>query len=151
MAPRYRVTLESKERKDLVSLTRTVKTSGKLFRNGRALLLCDKGPDGPAWTVSRTAQALGVSTRTIEHLKRRFVAEGLEAALGRTARPRKPRAVTFDGEFEARLVALACSSVPEGRTRRTVRLLAAQAVELGLAPRVSPMTGHRVPKKQTAS
>ena len=151
MAPRYRVTLESKERKDLVSLTRTVKTSGKLFRNGRALLLCDKGPDGPAWTVSRTAPALGVSTRTIEHLKRRFVEEGLEAALGRKPRPRKPRAVTFDGEFEARLVALACSPAPEGRTRWTVRLLAAKAVELGLAPRVSPMTVHRVLKKQTAS
>ena len=70
MAPRYRVTLESEERKDLVSLTRTVKTSGKLFRNARALLLCDKGPDGPAWTVGQTAQALGVSSRTIEHLKR---------------------------------------------------------------------------------
>ena len=82
MAPRYRVTLKFKERKDLVSLTRTAKTSGKLFRSARALL-CDKGPEGPAWTVSKTAQALGVSSRMIEHLKRRFVQEGLEVARGR--------------------------------------------------------------------
>ena len=61
MAPRYRVTLESNERKDLVSLTRIAKTSAKLFRNARALLLCDKGPEGPAWTVGKTAEALGVS------------------------------------------------------------------------------------------
>ena len=107
MAPRYRVTLESNERKDLVSLTRIAKTSAKLFRNARALLLCDKGPEGPAWTVGKTAEALGVSARTLEHLKRRFVEEGLEAALWRKPRPRKPRAVTFDGEFEARLIALA--------------------------------------------
>ena len=147
MAPRYRVTLESKERTELVSLTRTVKTSGKLFRNARALLLCDKGPEGPAWTVGKTAQALGVSSRTIEHLKRRFVEEGLEAALRRKPRARKTRAVTFDSEFEARLVALACSPAPEGRTRWTVRLLAAKAVELGLAPRVSPMTVHRILRK----
>ena len=55
--------------------------------------------------------------------------------------------MTFDGEFEARLVALACSPAPDGRTRWTVRLLAAKAVELGLAPRVSPMTVHRILKK----
>ena len=107
---------------------------------------CDKGPEGPAWTVGKTAQALGVSSRTIEHLKRRFVEQGLDAALRR-----KPRAVTFDGEFEACLVALACSPAPEGRTRWTVRLLAAKAVEPGLAPRVSPMTVHRILRKQTAS
>ncbi len=149
MAPRYRVTLEPEEREELASLTRTVKTSGKLFANARALLLCDKGPAGPDphWTVARTAEALGVSSRTIEHLKRRFVEEGLEAALRRKPRPRKPRASTFDGKFQARLIALACSPAPEGRARWTVRLLAEKAVELGLAPRVSPMTVHRILKK----
>ena len=147
MAPRYRVTLESDERKYLLQLTRTSKSSGKLFRNARALLLCDRGPEGPGWTVARTAEALGVSSRTIEHLKRRFVQRGLEAALGRKPRPRKPRTVTFDGEFEARLVALACSPAPPGRRRWTVRLLAAQAVELGFAARVSPMTVQRILKK----
>ena len=149
-APRYRVTLEPGERADLVSLTRTAKTSGKVFRNARALLLCDRGPGGPAWTVSHSAEALGVSSRTIEHLKRRFVEEGLEAALQRKPRPRRPRAVTFDGEFEARLVALACSPAPVGRTRWTVRLLARRAVELGLA-RVSPMTVHRVLRKRSCA
>lgn len=59
---------------------------------------------------------------------------------------RKPRALTFDGELEAHLVALACSSAQEGRTRWTVRLLATKAVELGVAPRVAPMTVHRVQK-----
>ena len=55
--------------------------------------------------------------------------------------------MTFDGEFEARLVALACSPAPEGRTRWTVRWLAATEVELGLAPQVSPMNVHRILKK----
>ena len=128
----------------MVSLTRTVKTSGKLFANARALPLCDRGPEGPdpPWTVAKTAEALGVSSRTIEHLKRRFVEEGLESALRR-----KPRAATFDGKFQARLIALACSPAPEGRARWTVRLLAEKAVELGMARRVSPMTVHRILKK----
>ena len=151
MAPRYRVTLEAAEREELLALTRSGKTARNVFVSARALLLCDQDPHGPAWTVAATAEALGVSARTIEHLKRRFVEEGLEAALRRKPRPRKPRAVTFDGAFEARLVALACSQAPVGRRRWTVRLLAEKAVELGLAPSVSPMTVQRILKKTHSS
>ena len=94
----YRVTLTPQERQELQALTRTGKTSGKRFLYARALLLCDNGPDGPGWTVARTAEAMGVTARTVEHLKRRFVEEGLTAALQRKQRQRPPREVTFDGE-----------------------------------------------------
>ena len=107
MAPRYRVTLTVEERSELKALTRAAtKTTGKRFLYARALLLCDRGPEGPG-TVARVAEALGVSARTIEHLKRRFVEQGLEFALERKRRVRPPRKVIFDGAFEARLVALA--------------------------------------------
>ncbi|MBN2256041.1 MAG: helix-turn-helix domain-containing protein, partial [Deltaproteobacteria bacterium] len=85
-------------------------------------------------------EALGVSSRSIEHLKKRFVEDGLEAALKRKAREKPPRDIIFDGAFEARLVALACSDTPEGHRRWTVRLLADKAVELGIADSVSHMT-----------
>ena len=147
MVPRYRLTLDSDERPQLFASTRISKAPARLFRNARALLLCDQGPEGPGWTVGRTAEALGVSSRTIEHLKRRFVQEGLEAALSREPSPRKPRAVTFDGEFEARWVELARSPAPAGLRRWAVRLLAKKAVGLGLAPRVSAMTVHRMLRK----
>ena len=118
MAPRYRVTLTVEERSELKALTRAAtKTTGKRFLYARALLLCDRGPEGPGWTVARVAEALGVSARTIEHLKRRFVEQGLEFALERKRRVRPPRKVIFDGVFEARLVALACSQAPPGRKR----------------------------------
>ena len=104
MAPRFRVTLESEERQELLGLTRTWKTSSKHFIYAWALLLCDRGPDGADWTVTRTAEALGVSDRTIEHVKQRFVQEGIEAALRRQPKLRAPK---FDGAFAARLVALA--------------------------------------------
>ena len=75
MAQRYQVTLELEEHEKLVSLTRTVAMVAKLFANARALLLCDKCPEGPdpPWTVAKTVDVLGASPRTIEHLKRRFV------------------------------------------------------------------------------
>jgi len=111
------------------------------------LLLCDAGDDGPAWNVADVAKALGVTSRTIEHLKKRFVEDGLEAALERKPREKPPREVTFDGAFEARLIAMACSDVPEGHQRWTVRLLADKVVELNIAPSVSHMTVQRVLKK----
>jgi len=121
------------------------------FVHARALLLCDAGLHGPAWSVADVAEALGVSSRTIEHLKKRFVEEGLEVALERKPRETPPREVIFDGAFEARLIALACSDAPEGRRRWTVRLLADKAVELNFAPSVSHMTVQRILKKTNLS
>ena len=151
MPPRYRITLSKQERKELEALTRNGKTGAKKFIHARALLLCDAGPDGPAWTVAVAAEALGVTSRTIEHLKKRFVEDGLEAALVRKTREKPPRDVIFDGAFEARLIALACSDVPEGYQRWTVRLLADKIVELNFASSVSHMTVQRVLKKMNLS
>ena len=151
MPPRYRITLSKQERKELEALTRNGKTGAKKFIHARALLLCDAGPDGPAWTVAVAAEALGVTSRTIEHLKKRFVEDGLEAALVRKTREKPPRDVIFDGAFEARLIALACSDAPEGYQRWTVRLLADKAVELNFTSSVSHMTVQRVLKKMNLS
>jgi transposase len=151
MSPRYRVTLTKEERDELEALTRRGKTHARRFIHARALLLCDAGADGPAWNVADVATALGVTSRAIEHLKKRFVEDGLEAALERKPREKPPREVVFDGAFEARLIALACSDAPEGHRRWTVRLLADKAVELKFAESVSHMTVQRALKKTNLS
>ena len=96
--------------------------------------------------VADVAAALGVTSRTVEHLKQRFVEEGLEAALARKPQ-RKPREATFDGAFDARLTALACSPAPAGYQRWTVRLLADKLVELKIVASISTMTVQRSLKK----
>jgi transposase len=151
MSPRYRVTLTKEERKELEAITHRGKTHARRFIHARALLLCDASADGPAWNVADVATALGVSSRAIEHLKKRFVEDGLEAALERKPREKPPREVTFDGAFEARLISLACSDAPAGHRRWTVRLLADKAVELRFAESVSHMTVQRVLKKTNLS
>jgi len=150
MKPRYRVTLTEQERQELEAL-KTGRTSAKRFLYARALLLCDAGPQGPAWNVADVAEAMGVTPRTIEHLKKRFVEDGLAGALARKQPETPPPQVTFDGAFEARLIALACSETPQDRRRWTVRLLAEKAVEVNLAPSVSHMTVQRILKKTNLS
>jgi len=145
---RYRVTLTESERQSLTALTRTSKTDSRKFIHARALLLCDAGPhaEHAPWTMDQIAAAFGISDRTVEQIKKRFVEEGMEAALER--KPRSiPRPVTFDGAFQARLLAIACSQPPDGRARWTVRLLAEKVVELQIAPEVSHMTVARILKK----
>jgi hypothetical protein len=127
-------------------MTRGKDATAAKFVHARALLLCDAGPQGDPWKVGDVAQALGVTPRTIEHLKQRFVEEGIDAALQR--RPSvKPPKITYDGAFDARVCALACSQAPEGRARWTVRLLAEKVVELKIAEKVSTMTIQRSLKK----
>ena len=151
MAPRYRVTLTKEEREELEAMTRRGRIEARRFKNARALLLCDAGPEGPGWKVADMASALGMSSRSIENLKKRFVEKGLEAALARKKREKPPREIKFDGAFEARLIALACSKIPDGYRRWTVRLLAEKAVELKFAESVSHMSIQRVLKKTNFS
>ncbi len=130
MAPRYRVTLTKEERDDLNVISTKGKRAARTVLYARALLLLDAGEFGPKWTVGKVAEAIGVTARSLEHLKKRFVEEGPQAAIERKRRTTPPREIQFGGEFEAHLLALACSEAPEGRDRWTIRLLAEKMVEL---------------------
>lgn len=147
MAPRYKVTLTREERLELEAISTKGKRAARTVLYARALLLLDAGEDGPKWLVEKVAEAVGTTTRSLEHLKKRFVEEGLSAAIERKERLTPPREIQFGGEFEAQLIALACSEAPDGRSRWTVRLLAEKMVELNLVQSVSPMTVCNTLKK----
>ena len=149
--PRYRVTLTDEEREELEMITKKGTETARRFKFARALLLCDESEERKPWGTVQIAEALGVTSRTIEHLKERFVTGGLPLALERKERETPPREIKFDGRFEAHLIALACSDPPEGRARWTVRLLADKAVELEYAPAVSHMSVQRILKKNNLS
>ncbi len=151
MAPRYKVTLTKEERKDLEVISTKGKRAARTILYARALLLLDAGDDGPKWLVQTVAEAVGVTTRSLEHLKKRFVEEGLTAAIERKKRVKPPREIRFGGEFEAHLLALACSDPPKGKVRWTVRLLAEKLIELKIVETVSPMTVCNILKKMKLS
>ena len=147
MARRHVVALTSNERERLEALAKKGKHDGRSVLLARALLLVDSPPEGPGWQTNSVTKALGLSPRTIERMKKRFVEEGLDQALEHKPLDSSLRDIKFDGAFEAKLIALACSEAPEGKRRWTIRLLADKAVELGIADSVSPMTVQRTLKK----
>ena len=151
MAPRYKVTLTKEERQELEAISTKGKRAVRTVLHARALLLLDAGEHGSKWLVEKVAEAVGTTTRSLEHLKKRFVEEGLSAAIERKERLTPPREIQFGGEFEAQLIALACSEAPEGRSRWTVRLLAEKMIELKIVTSVSPMTVCNTLKKMNLS
>ncbi|MDF1521879.1 MAG: helix-turn-helix domain-containing protein, partial [Trueperaceae bacterium] len=147
MANRYRVTLVAEERSELEAITRKGSHQSQKVINALILLNCDEGERSEQRLRSEdVASVLHVSTKKIERVKKRFVEEGLEVALGgrqgQRAYERKA-----DGEFEAHLVALSCSEPPEGYSQWSLRLLADRAVELEYIDSVSYETVRRVLKK----
>jgi transposase len=88
---------------------------------------------------------LGISERTIEHLKKRYINQGLAAFEPVQRTRRKER--KFDGKLEAHLIATACSPAPEGRTRWTLSLLSQKMVELKIVDAISNSTVQRTLKK----
>ena len=151
MAPRYRVTLTEEEQTDLEAISTKGKRAARTVLYARALLLLDAGENGPRWVVARVSEALGITSRSLEHLKKRFVEDGLPAAIERKTRVTPQCEIQFGGEFEAKLLALACSDAPEGRKRWTMRLLAENMVELKMVQSVSPMTVCNTLKKMNLS
>jgi transposase len=144
---KYIVRLETEERIRLEHLVRVGKAAAYRIRHANILLAVDESDDGTKMNDVAAAAAFGVSVRSIELLRQRFVEEGLDAALERKKQIRPSVEKMFDGEKEARLIAIACGPKPEGRTRWTLELLADRAVALKIVDRCSPQTVMRVLKK----
>jgi len=146
MLPKYHVTLTEDERSMLRQLIASGTAKARKLIHARILLKADVGEGGPGWLDEQISTAVEVSPATIHRIRRRFVVEGLEAALSR--RPQKRhRARRLDGVQEARLIALTCSQPPEGQARWTLRLLADKMVELEYVDSVSHETIRQVLKK----
>ena len=143
---KYHVTLTPEERTQLEKLTRSGKASALAQTHARILLKADGAQGGPAWRDEQIVAALDVGRATVERVRRRFVAEGLEAALVARKR-RRVYERKLDGKQEAQLIALACSQPPEGRQRWSMQLLVERLVELQVVETISDETVRVTLKK----
>jgi len=121
MTARYRVTLTDVERHDLRELVSGGKARVRRVKRAQILLAADRGE-----TEAAIASSVAAGTSTVYRTKRRFVEQGLEAALAEE--PREGATRKLSGREEVLLVAVACSDPPAGRARWTLQLLADEMV-----------------------
>jgi hypothetical protein len=126
---KYVVRLSSEERERLEELIRKGKSPAQRLLKARILLKADVSEDQVGWSDSRIVRALETSASMVYRVRQQLVEEGLEAVLSRKQRVTPAVLRIFDGEKEAKLITLACSKLPKGRARWTLRLLENKVVD----------------------
>jgi hypothetical protein len=147
----YVVRLSGEERQQLETLIRKGKGPARRLLKARILLKADVSEAGEGWSDSRIIEALDTNPSMVYRVRKQLVEEGLEAVLSRKQRATPAVARIFDGEKEAKLIALACSKPPKGHARWTLRLLENKVVELNIVDRASDSTIWRTLKKTLSS
>ncbi len=142
----YRVKLTERERGELKDLVSKGKAAARKQNHARILLLSDENSSEGSKKDEAIVAALGLSLRSVERVRQRFVEAGLGSAINpkpRTGhRPKK-----LDGAAEAFLVATACSTPPEGRADWTLQLLADRLIECEITGTISRETVRQTLKK----
>jgi len=149
MHKKYIVRLTSEERTTLETLISLGRAPARTQTHARILLKADCGPDGPAWLDPVISEALDVSLPTIHRVRQRLVLDGFDTALHRKSQA--PRQRKLDGHQEAHLVALACSTPPEGQKRWSLRLLTKRFVTLEHVDTIGRETVRQILKKTTSN
>ena len=127
------------------------KATAKVILKARILLKADQGEGGPGWLDAQIVEALDTNLSMVGRVREKLVTKGLDAVLTRKKRETPPVPPIFDGEAQAKLTALACSTPPAGYARWTIRLLADHVVERRIVETAHFNTVGRALKKTTSN
>lgn len=147
---KYHIDLSFEEQHQLKELIAKRSAKGQLVKRAYVLLAADRNGE-KQWKDSQIAESYHpggepLRTKTVENIRQRFVEEGFEIALHGKPREVVPEKV-FDGEVEAKLIALRCSNPPAGYSRWTLHLLAGKMVELKYVEHISHESVRQLLKK----
>ena len=149
---RIPIILTSEQRQELEKFCKSGVHSVKLVNRARIILELDTSEGRKATRQEEIAKYVSVSRQTINKAKRDFlVAKSVTEFLQRKKRETPPVAPKITGEIEAKIIALACSEVPQGHARWTLQLLADKSVELNYINSITDMSVHRLLKKRNLS
>ena len=144
MNSKYSIFLTDKQRSDLDRIIHSGSCPARRQNRARILLLADRS-QGQSMSDIHIAEQAMVSPGTVFNIRRRFVQNGLEAALLEKPRPGRPPKIT--GDVEAKLIVLACSDPPEGHAHWSLRLLTGQLIASGAVEDLSHVAVRTALKK----
>ena len=149
-AKQFVVALSEEQRQKVEIVARSYKHSERERTRARILLLADTHREEGGLKDGVICEQLHVCNATIGQVRRRFVQEGVDAALYHREQARR-KARVLDGAAEAFLIATVCGAAPEGQKRWTLHLLADRLVAQGYVDAVSHETVRQTLKKTNSS
>jgi len=151
----YRIKLTAEERDTFLQVAKgkrgKLKIAAWKVQRANAMLKCDEGEQGPHWSDEQIAEAFGTTTRSVENWRKQAALQGPLSLMERKQRETPPTPPILDGEKEARLTKIACSTPPNGRSRWTLQMLADELVALKIVDSISADTVGRAQKKANSS
>lgn len=144
---KYVVNLSEAARERLTDISKNGHAPAKKVLHARILLLADQNHADGGWTDQRIGEAMGVHPYSVARIRKKFVTQGEAPALNRKVRTTPPVPPKVDGEVEAHLVAICCSSPPEGHDRWTLQLLVDTLKERSIVTEISRETVRQALKK----
>ena len=118
----------------------------------RVLLMLDRTGKTDHVRYKRTAEYAGISVQSVYNMREEFLANhDIPSYLTRKKRETPPVEAKITGEVEAKIVALACSEPPEGRSKWALRLISEKAVELKIIDSISHVSVYNILKKRNIS
>ena len=146
---RNQIQLTTEQRQELERFSKTGVHSVRLVNRAKIILLLDTA-EGKSVSHNEISVRLSISRQTINNVRKDFqAADSISSFLQRKKRETPPVKPKVTGEMEARIIALACSEVPQGYSKWTLRLIASKCVELQYTDTLSHMTVKRVLKKRS--
>ena len=147
-----KIELSMEERGELKKFTKTGKRNIRLVNRAKIILELDEANGRKPLTQAEVSEKIGVSRQAVNDTKKTYLeAASISKFLQRKQRETPPIAPKITGEVEAHIIALACSPVPEGCAKWSVRLLADKCVELNYIDSISFKSVQRLLKKRNLS
>ena len=142
----HKVILTAEERTYLIKKTKGGDWSPREVKRAQILLSADKNNDAKG--DQEIAEELRCCQSTVAKLRERFAKERLEVIHDkeRSGRPR-----IIDGDVEAHVIAIACSTPPAGRERWTMQLIADRVVQLTDLESCSEFAVRQILKKTNSN
>ena len=143
------VSLSSTEREELEKVSRSNHRSIREKKRARILLLADVScprAQGASRSDGEIAQALGCAPLTASTVRAKARERGAVAAVTHKEQHTR-KAPKLDGRQQAQLVAVTCSTPPEGRSRWSLVLLRERLIEMEIVEHIGLETIHQTLKK----
>ncbi|MBK7994843.1 MAG: helix-turn-helix domain containing protein [Blastocatellia bacterium] len=132
------IKLKEEDQKYLEEILSKGELTAKQYKRATALLEMQRGK-----TLQEIALMLGINYNTVAQYRDKYQKEGLKFM---EDLPRPGRPIEIDEIQRAKIIALACSEAPPGKTKWGLRLLAKKVVELGYCEEISHMQVRRILK-----
>ena len=148
---KHKIILTDEQRAELERVVRQSSVGVARKRWAQVMLMSDEAHLEGRKLDTEISETLGISLRQLSRIRKKFVELGFEASLGRQPRKDAGESRRFDGQAEAQLVTLCCSTPPEGHDRWTLQLLCDELGRMQIVESVSRETVRQQLKKTNSS